>query len=250
MVHQRVPRRPGHSTGEAWNSPSFAREAPETTVRLAGRWAVRRTDPAPTLARSVDRPKEPSETERLSKRGRLTRLPDRRTTEPGAHARGHDPPRRRTRGPAAGDGLDATDLRILRSLNQDARKSYRDIARELEIALSTVSARVRRLEESGIVTGYVPVVDPARLGFDLIVVIGVKIAHGKLLEVQSRVAKSPRVFAVYDVTGEWDSVVLARFHDRDELNAFIKDLLANPHIERTATQLVLNTIKEEKRIVL
>ena len=109
---------------------------------------------------------------------------------------------------------------------------------------------MKRLEESGILAGYVPLIDATRLGLDLVVVIGVKIAHGKLLEVQSKVAKSPRVYAVYDVTGEWDSVVLARFHDRDDLNAFIKDLLANPHIERTATQLVLNTIKDEKRVVL
>lgn len=158
-----------------------------------------------------------------------------------------DDERPRRRPPAE---LDTTDLRILRALNADARKSYRDIARELDIALSTVSARVKRLEESGVLTGYVPVIDPNRLGFDLVVVIGVKIAHGKLLDVQGKVAKSPRVFAVYDVTGEWDSVVLARFKDRDDLNVFIKELLANPHIERTATQLVLNTIKEEKRIVL
>ena len=175
----------------------------------------------------------------------VSRLTDRRTVAPDTLVRAPD--RRRSR---PSSDLDATDLRILRSLNADARKSYRDIARELDLALSTVSARVKRLEASGIVTGYVPVIDPAKLGYDLIVVIGVKIIHGKLLDVQSRIAKSPRVFAVYDVTGEWDSVVLARFHDRDELNAFIKELLATPHIERTATQLVLNTIKEEKRIVV
>lgn len=159
----------------------------------------------------------------------------------------HDDERPRRQPPA---DLDQTDLRILRALNADARKSYRDIARELDIALSTVSARVKRLEESRVLTGYVPVIDPQRLGYDLVVVIGVKIAHGKLLDVQAKVAKSPRVFAVYDVTGEWDSVVLARFKDRDDLNAFIKDLLSVPHIERTATQLVLNTIKEEKRTIL
>lgn len=146
--------------------------------------------------------------------------------------------------------LDELDARILRSMNKNARKSFRDIARELGISLSTVSHRVKRLEETGVVKGYVPVLDAQRMGFDLVVIIGVRIAHGNLMDVQQRIAKDPRVFGVYDVTGDWDSMVLARFHDRDELNEFIKDFLGMEHVERTATQLVLNTVKEERRVVV
>ena len=153
-------------------------------------------------------------------------------------------------GPKPHEGLDDVDVSLLRALNQDARKSYRDLAKELGLALSTVSARVKRLEQQGYIVGYVPVLDPARLGFDLVVVVGVKIAHGKLLEAQKRIAKFARVFGVYDVTGDWDSVVLARFRDREELNDFIKELLQLPYIERTGTQLVLNTVKEEKRVLI
>jgi DNA-binding Lrp family transcriptional regulator len=145
---------------------------------------------------------------------------------------------------------DDVDRRILKALNEDARKSFRDVARELGLALSTVSNRVKRLEETGIIRGYVPLVDATRLGFDLHVIVGVKIAHGKLIEVQQRIAKNPRVFAVYDVTGEWDSMLIARFRDREDLNSFIKEVLAMPHVERTTTQLVLNTMKEERRVGL
>lgn len=152
-------------------------------------------------------------------------------------------------GPKPQEGLDEVDVALLRALNMDARKSYRDLARELGLALSTVSARVKRLEGQGYVTGYVPVLDAQKLGFDLVVIVGVKIAHGKLLEAQKRIAKLPRVYGVYDVTGDWDSIVIARFRDREELNDFIKDLLAQPYVERTGTQLVLNTVKEEKRVL-
>ncbi len=152
-------------------------------------------------------------------------------------------------GPKPQEGIDDVDVALLRALNQDARKSYRDLAKELQLALSTVSARVKRLESHGYVTGYVPVIDAQKLGFDLVVVVGVKIAHGKLLETQQKIAKLARVFAVYDVTGDWDSMILARFRDREELNDFVKDLLAMPHVERTGTQLVLNTVKEEKRVL-
>ncbi len=147
-----------------------------------------------------------------------------------------------------GPELDETDREILRSLNENARKSYRDIARELGIALSTVSSRVKRLEEDEIIQGYIPVIDPEALGFDLVVVIAVKISHGNLIEVQSTISKRPEVFGVYDVTGGFDSVILARFRSRSELNDFVKEVLALPDVEHTTTHLVLNTIKEEARL--
>ncbi len=50
--------------------------------------------------------------------------------------------------------LDRTDLSILRVLQENARKSYRDIARELGMSLNTVSSRVKKMEGEGVITGY------------------------------------------------------------------------------------------------
>ncbi|PSG98372.1 AsnC family transcriptional regulator [Thermoplasmatales archaeon SW_10_69_26] len=144
--------------------------------------------------------------------------------------------------------LDETDRQILASLNEDARKSYRDIASELDIALSTVSSRVNQLEEAGVIQGYMPLVDPLALGYEMTAVISVKISRGKLIEVQDDLAERANVFGVYDVTGEFDSVVLARFSSRMTLNDFVKNVLAHPDVEHTTTHLVLNTIKEEHRV--
>src|SRR5439155_27002698 len=60
--------------------------------------------------------------------------------------------------------LDELDVKILRLLNTDARKSYRDIAKATDASISTVSSRVRKLEDVGGITGYVPVPSEARLG--------------------------------------------------------------------------------------
>src|SRR2546421_4466285 len=79
--------------------------------------------------------------------------------------------------------LDELDVKILRLLNADARKSYRDIAKATDARISTVSSRVRKLEDLGVITGYVPVLNEARLGYDVLAVVGVKIHKGKLLEV-------------------------------------------------------------------
>ena len=70
------------------------------------------------------------------------------------------------------------------------------------------------------------------------------------MEVQASIAKHPRVYAVYDITGEWDSLVLARFKDREEMDQFIKTVLSQKNIERTSTSLVLNNVKEEPRVML
>jgi DNA-binding Lrp family transcriptional regulator len=58
------------------------------------------------------------------------------------------------------------------------------------------------------------------------------------------------VASVYDVTGDWDCFIFGRFTGREDLNDFIKGLLAIPHVDRTVTHLVLNVVKEEPRIPL
>lgn len=146
--------------------------------------------------------------------------------------------------------LDDLDLRILRLLNADARKSYRDIAKEAGASISTVSNRIRKLEQDRVIRGYVPVLDESHLGFDVLAVVGVKIHKGKLLEVQRRIAKDDRVTHVYDVTGEWDSIVVVRLRNTRELDAFIKRLGSMEYVENTYTQVVLNVVKEERRVLV
>jgi DNA-binding Lrp family transcriptional regulator len=143
--------------------------------------------------------------------------------------------------------IDDLDRQILRLLSKNARLSYREVAVKLGVSTSTVSARVKRMEEQGLVRGYTPDVDPRALGYELTAIIGVRIAHGKLLDVQRAVARDDRVFAVYDTTGEWDSILLARFKGTRDLDNFVKKVLAIGDVERTNTMVVLNTVKEELR---
>src|SRR2546430_17523246 len=96
--------------------------------------------------------------------------------------------------------LDDLDVQILRLLNADARKSFREIAKAVDASLSTVSNRVRKLEDEGVILGYVPVLSEPRLGFDVLAVVGVKIHKGKLLEDQQRRARDERDTHVDDLT--------------------------------------------------
>jgi DNA-binding Lrp family transcriptional regulator len=146
--------------------------------------------------------------------------------------------------------LDKTDVSILKVLQGNSRKSFRDIARELRISINTVSTRIKRMEKEGIIRGYSVSLDPVKAGFDMAAVIGIQISKGKLMEVQRKIANDAHVSAVYDVTGEWDSLIIARFANRQELNAFIKRVLTMEYVERTLTQVVLNTVKEDVSLPL
>lgn len=144
--------------------------------------------------------------------------------------------------------LDELDRSILEELNIDARRSHRAIAQRLKISPTTVSARVSRLESDGVIRGYIPVLDDELLGWDLWALVGVRISKGKLREVEERLARDPHAYAIYDVTGEYDALLIGRFRDRRDLDRFVKHALQDPHVERSNTQVVLNRVKEERRV--
>jgi DNA-binding Lrp family transcriptional regulator len=146
--------------------------------------------------------------------------------------------------------IDELDRKIVWALNENARKSFREVAKEVGISVTAVINTVKRLESSGAIKGYVPVVNPEAFGVNLTAVIALRISKGKLLETQKKLAQDPRVMAVYDVTGDWDSFVIGYFKDREDLNRFIKRLLAFPFVDRTVTHIVLNVVKEERRVAV
>ena len=146
--------------------------------------------------------------------------------------------------------LNDKDSELLRGLNKNGKASQRELAGLTGLALGTVSNHLKSLEKKNIIRGYLPDINPEKVGFTLTSTINLRIAKGKIMEVQASIAKHPRVYAVYDITGEWDSLVIARFKNREEMDQFIKTVLSQKNIERTSTSLVLNNVKEEPRVML
>lgn len=141
--------------------------------------------------------------------------------------------------------LDTIDRDILRVLLQDGRASHRDVAQRSGHSLATVNRRIRAMEERGVIQGYTPIIDAHAVGWAMTVLIGLRIQKGHLRTVQQAISHDPRVFAVYDVTGEWDGVVLARVQDRADLDDLAKTTLSQEHIARTNTMVVLSTVLED-----
>src|SRR3989338_7319764 len=123
--------------------------------------------------------------------------------------------------------IDKTDVEILRVLEKNARLSLRKIAKKAGVSVATVMHRINKL------------------GYELEAVISVDVAKGKLFEVERKIATDPSVHAVYDITGHFDVVVVARFKTRKALDNFIKKIQTYDFVEKTETAIVLNTIKED-----
>ena len=144
--------------------------------------------------------------------------------------------------------LDEIDRKLLRELLTDSKRSYRELARSIGVSAATVINHVQRLESAGVIKDYSARLDHERLGYELTVITEIVVSKGKLLETDEEIAKIPNVCAVYDITGQTDAMVVAKFKSRNKLSDFTKALLAMPYVERTNTHVVLTTVKEDFRL--
>jgi DNA-binding Lrp family transcriptional regulator len=142
-------------------------------------------------------------------------------------------------------GLDELDIRILERLLKDSRKSLRSIAKELGTPTSTVHERVKRLVKIGIIKRFTAELDTKILGMDVTALILISVEGAYITEVERALSSYEQVVAVYDITGEFDVAVIAKFRSIDELNNFIKNVLKIPHVKRTVTSVVFNVVKEK-----
>lgn len=141
--------------------------------------------------------------------------------------------------------LGETDKKILNILVGDSRLSMRQIAKKANVSVATVMHHIKKLEKEGVIRQYTARFDYEKLGYDVEVIIEIRISKGKLFEVEKRIATHPNVFAVYDIAGAFDAAVLARFPTRRQMDNFLKKIQTYDFVERTETKLILNSIKEK-----
>ncbi len=143
--------------------------------------------------------------------------------------------------------MDKIDEKILKNLMVDARLSARQLALKLGMSTVTILSRIRKLEKEKIIRGYTALVDHERLGYDLTAIIEI-IAKNDIIDIEDKLSKIDNVCGVYDITGNTDTVIIAKFKERNELSAFVKSLSSMANVENTITHVVLNTAKEDFRL--
>lgn len=143
--------------------------------------------------------------------------------------------------------IDKIDEKILKNLMVDARVSARQLALKLGMSTVTILSRIKKLEKEKIIKGYTALIDHEKLGYDLTAIIEV-VANKNIVDIEEKVSKIENVCAVYDITGNTDTIIIAKFKERSKLSEFVKSLSSMANVDNTITHVVLNTTKEDFRL--
>ena len=145
--------------------------------------------------------------------------------------------------------IDKTDKKILDILQQDGRVSASSIASDLDISIPTVTDRIKKLQDSGIIKGIHAVLDPKSLGLDvaaIITLISESSLHYK--ELTREAEKTPEVLQCLSTTGKGSHMLFVVTRNSSTLEELLREIQSWPGIIRTETQIVLSDYKMIQRI--
>jgi DNA-binding Lrp family transcriptional regulator len=143
--------------------------------------------------------------------------------------------------------LDEVDKALLRILQIDGRVTNADLARQVTLSPPAVHARVRRLEEAGVIQRYVALLDREAIGYELLCLISISMERHRrkdIEQVRLAVQEMPEVLECHHLTGEFDYQLKVVVRNRKELELFVLDRLSTiPGIAHIRTSLVLSEVK-------
>lgn len=109
--------------------------------------------------------------------------------------------------------VDDIDLKIIRALEEDSRVSLRKLAQKVGLTPNILNNRIKSLENEDVIRGYTPIIDAVKMGYNLTAIIMIQVDGDHMVEVENEIAKENNVLSVYDITGEYDAIVFAKFRD-------------------------------------
>lgn len=137
--------------------------------------------------------------------------------------------------------LDGLDRRLLKALASAPRAGPVELARQLEVARNTVQARLDKLVAQGVIAGFGPEVDLARVGYAVSAFITLQIAQGRGHDVTDHLGSIPQVVEAHRTTGAGDLFCRVVATSNAHLAAVLDRILEVSGIDRTTTALVLDT---------
>jgi Lrp/AsnC family leucine-responsive transcriptional regulator len=150
--------------------------------------------------------------------------------------------------------LDPIDLRILRELQQDGSLTNVELARRVHLSPSPCLARVKAMEQSGLIARYVALADAKLLGLGLNVFINISLkeqSKDSLAEFERRIAEHDEVMECYLMTGDSDYLIRVAVADMAALERFILEQLTPiPGIEKIRSSFALKQVRYKTALPL
>ncbi len=145
--------------------------------------------------------------------------------------------------------LDRIDLKILRSLQENARISYVDLACQVGLSTTPCLERVKRLERAGIIRGYRAILDPRSLKANLLVFVEICLetqSPAVFDEFRRAVAKLPQIQECHLVSGQFDYILKCRIPEMSAYRQLLGDVvLTLPGVKESKSYVVMEEVKEE-----
>jgi len=146
--------------------------------------------------------------------------------------------------------LDDVDRKILRRLQEDARISFKEIAKEVGTSEATVFVRVKKLQKSGVIKGFRAILNPQSVGKQVTAFALVKAEPKSYPKMLAQLAGFDEICEIHDVTGAYYSILKMRTSTSEQLAQILDRIGEIEGIAGTETVIVLRTIKEETSIKL
>ncbi len=142
--------------------------------------------------------------------------------------------------------MDSVDEKIIECLKANSRENASYIGSKVNMSVSAVIERIKKLEASGIIKQYTLVLDKEKLGLDLVAFISVSLEHPKFnTDFVNFVTKNPRIIECHYITGDFDFLLKVCTSSGKGLEKIVNEIKSAKGVSMTRTNVVLSTNKED-----
>ena len=140
--------------------------------------------------------------------------------------------------------IDKKDLKIIDMLRENSRIPFTEIATRLDVSESSIRKRIKALENKGVVTQYTVIIDPAKLGYNSVSMVGINVESTHLLDVAMRMTEYPEVKFVATSTGDHMIITEIWLNDSKELGRFIAENIEKQEgVKKVSPTIILENWK-------
>lgn len=144
--------------------------------------------------------------------------------------------------------MDRFDAAILTVLAEDGRISITDLAKRIGLSKSPTQARLRRLEDIGVILGYRALLDPIRLGLDHVAFVEVRLEDTREVALRAfneAVSRVPEIEQAHMIAGNFDYLLKVRTRDMAAYRRFLGETVTTlPYVANTSTYVAMEAVKE------
>ncbi len=147
--------------------------------------------------------------------------------------------------------LDETDIKILNHLQKDGRAQRNTIADIVHLSVPSVSERMRKLEEKGLIASYNAILDAKKFNFDITAFIFVEVdSSERYPNFIDKITSHPEVLECHSITGDGSHILKVRTKNTESLERFLSLIQTWDGVTRTRSNIVLSTFKETRKLAI